>query len=149
MQSRALMIAFSFALPFCAFTLTGQNYAAIWSDPAATGAMPPTSGWYTSAQAVRGAKSYKKACASCHGANLQGGMAPALVGKQFWTSYGGKKLSTLWSNVHPEMPMAAPGSVSPEDSINTMAFLLQKNGVPSGTKPLDDTVDLSKVLPEK
>ena len=74
---------------------------------------------------------------------------PALVGKQFWLTYGGKKLSTLWSAVHTEMPMMAPGSVSAKDSINIMAFLLQKNGVPSGTVPLDDTVDLSKVLPSK
>jgi hypothetical protein len=43
--------------------------------------------------------------------------------------------------------MMAPGSVSAKNSINIMAFLLHKNGVPAGTKPLDDTVDLSKVLP--
>jgi hypothetical protein len=47
------------------------------------------------------------------------------------------------------MPMMAPGSVSAKNSIDIMAFLLQKNGVPSGTVPLDDTVDLSKVLPSK
>lgn len=76
-------------------------------------------------------------------------MGPALVGRQFWTTYGGKKLSTLWSAVHTEMPMMAPGSVSAQNSIDIMAFLLQRNGVPSGTSPLDDTVDLSKVLPEK
>src|SRR5271155_5951305 len=103
--------------------------------------------WYTTAQAANGAKAYKKACASCHGANLQGGMAPALVGKQFWLTYGGKKVSTLWSAVHTQMPMSAPGSVSAKDSTNIMAFLLQKNGVPAGTTPLDDTADLSKVLP--
>jgi len=76
-------------------------------------------------------------------------MAPALSGRQFWTAYGGKKLSTLWSTVHTEMPMTSPGSVSPKDSINIMAFLLQQNGVAAGTVPLDDTVDLSKVLPAK
>jgi hypothetical protein len=76
-------------------------------------------------------------------------MGPALVGKQFWLTYGGKKVSTLWSSVHTQMPMMAPGSVSAKNSTNIMAFLLQKNGLPAGTTLLNDSVDLSKVLPSK
>jgi mono/diheme cytochrome c family protein len=110
---------------------------------------PESSGWYTPEQAASGAKAYQKTCASCHGANLEGAMGPALVGKQFWLAYGGKKISTLWSTVHTQMPMMAPGSISVRNSINIMAFLLQKNGLPSGSRPLDDTVDLSKALPVK
>src|SRR5271156_3293334 len=108
---------------------------------------PNSVGWDTSAQAANGAKAYQKTCASCHGATLQGGMGPALVGRQFWLTYAGKKVSTLWSAVHTEMPMMAPGSVSARNSINIMAFLLQKNGIPSGSTPLNDTADLSKALP--
>jgi mono/diheme cytochrome c family protein len=108
-----------------------------------------TGGWYTTSQAANGAKAYQKACASCHGANLQGSMGPALVGKQFWLTYGGKKVSTLWSDVHTQMPMSAPGSVSAKNSTDIMAFLLQKNGVPAGSTPLNDTADLSKALPSK
>jgi mono/diheme cytochrome c family protein len=129
LQSLMLGVPFLFA---CRFALT-QN----------------APGWYTVTQAANGAKAYQSACSSCHGAKLQGGMAPALVGKQFWLAYGGKKVSTLWSEVHTKMPMSAPGSVSAKNSTNIMAFLLQKNGVPAGTTPLDDTVDLSKVLPSK
>ncbi len=103
--------------------------------------------WYTTAQAANGAKAYQKTCSGCHGGKLQGGMGPALVGKQFWLAYGGRKVSTLWSTVHTTMPMAAPGSVSARNSINIMAFLLQKNGVPAGSTPLNDTADLSKALP--
>ena len=110
---------------------------------------PGSGGWYTTAQAANGAEAYQKACASCHGAKLQGGMGPALVGKQFWLTYGGKKVSTLWSAVHTEMPMMAPGSVSAKNSTDIMAFLLQKNGVPAGSTPLNDTSDLSKALPSK
>ena len=108
-----------------------------------------STGWYTLEQAAKGAKGYQKACANCHGPKLQGGAGPALVGRQFWQAYGGKKVSTLWSSVHTEMPMSAPGSLSATNSTNIMAFLLQKNGVPPGTVPLDDTTDLSKVLPSK
>ncbi|MGA8034336.1 MAG: c-type cytochrome [Candidatus Acidiferrales bacterium] len=108
---------------------------------------PTSAHWYTAAQAASGAKAYQKNCAGCHGDKLQGGMGPALVGKQFWLTYGGKKVSTLWSAVHTTMPMTAPGSVSAKNSTNIMAFLLQKNGVPAGSTPLNDTVDLSKALP--
>jgi mono/diheme cytochrome c family protein len=148
-QSFTLIIALAFAVLFHALALSSRNHTASSAGFAASTAMPQSKGWYTSAQAASGAKNYKNSCAGCHGAKLQGGMGPALVGRQFWTTYGGKKLSTLWSTVHTEMPMAAPGTVSPQNSINIMAFLLQKNGVPSGTTPLDDTVDLSKVLPAK
>jgi mono/diheme cytochrome c family protein len=108
---------------------------------------PNSAGWYTPAQAANGAKAYQKTCASCHGATLQGGMGPALVGRQFWLTYAGKKVSTLWSAVHTTMPMTAPGSVSARNSVNIMAFLLHKNGVPAGSTPLNDTTDLSKALP--
>jgi mono/diheme cytochrome c family protein len=108
---------------------------------------PNSAGWYTAAQAANGAKAYQKTCASCHGAALQGGMGPALVGRQFWLNYAGKKVSTLWSAVHTTMPMTAPDSVSARNSINIMAFLLQKNGVRAGRTPLNDTADLSKALP--
>lgn len=106
-------------------------------------------GWYTPGQAANGAKAYQKACAGCHGPKLQGGMAPALVGKIFWLTYGGKKVSTLWSDIHTQMPMSAPGSVSARNSIDIMAFLFEKNGVLAGSTPLNDTTDLSKALPSK
>lgn len=124
------------ALPVACLSVLAQG---------ATGA----AGWYTTAQAANGAKVYKTTCAGCHGAKLQGGMGPALVGRQFWLTYAGKKASTLWSAVHTTMPMAAPGSVSARNSINVMAFLLRQNRVPAGTTPLDDTTDLSKALPAK
>jgi mono/diheme cytochrome c family protein len=117
--------------------------------PVSEGPPPNSAGWYTPEQAANGARSYQKTCARCHGAKLQGGSGPALAGRQFWQVYAGRKVSTLWSSVHTQMPMSAPGSVSATNSTNIMAFLLQKNGVPSGTVPLDDTTDLSKVLPSK
>lgn len=128
--------------------ILGVAFSSVWAlalaqTPAAS------NGWYTDSQAANGAKAYQKSCTGCHGGNLQGGMGPALIGKQFWLAYGGKKVSTLWSAVHTQMPMMAAGSVSAKNSINIMAFLLQKNGLPAGTARLDDTVDLTRVLPSK
>ncbi|MFZ3332175.1 MAG: c-type cytochrome [Candidatus Acidiferrales bacterium] len=135
LRSPMLWITFLFG---CTFAL-GQT----------RGSGPGSAGWYTAAQAANGAKVYQRTCASCHGAKLQGAMGPALTGKQFWLTYGGKKVSTLWSEVHTEMPMMAAGSVSAKNSTDVMAFLLQKNGVPAGTAPLNDKADLSRALPSK
>jgi cytochrome c-type protein NapC len=111
------------------------------------GADQARGGWYTLPQAANGALAYARACAMCHGAGLHGAGAPALVGQPFWQAYGGQRVSTLWSAVHTQMPMTAPGSMSVRDSIDIMAFLLQQNGVAAGATPLDDSVDLTKVLP--
>ena len=133
---------------FLQWSILGMTISFAWAFAVAQIA-PGASGRYTNAQAANGAKAYQKTCAGCHGAKLQGGMGPALVGRQFWLNYAGKKASTLWSDVHKTMPMSAPGSVSAKRSVDIMAFLLQKNGVPAGSTPLDDTTDLTRALPAK
>jgi hypothetical protein len=47
------------------------------------------------------------------------------------------------------MPMQAPGSVAPAASIDILAFVLQRNGVPPGPRALTDTTDLSRALPAR
>ena len=140
-----VMKSFSSVFQFCMFAVTLAFAGVAAFAQSAT----DSAGWYTNEQATSGAKTYQKTCASCHGAKLQGGMGPTLVGRQFWLTYGGKRISTLWSAVHTQMPMMAPGSVSAVNSINVMAFLLKKNGVTSGSIPLNDTADLSRALPSK
>src|SRR5580700_10024899 len=57
-------------------------------------------GWYSTAQAAQGATLFGQKCAVCHGAKLQGGAGPALVGSQFFLRYREKPLSALWSTIH-------------------------------------------------
>jgi cytochrome c553 len=116
--------------------------------PAATLAVAPD-GWYLESQARAGEAAYGSQCASCHGAALGGGMGPPLVGKNFWSQWGGKPFSAIYTEVHARMPMQAPGSVAPPASIAILAYLLQRNGVPPGPKALTDTTDLSRALPSR
>ncbi|MFY9739719.1 MAG: hypothetical protein WAK11_11795, partial [Candidatus Cybelea sp.] len=67
-------------------------------------------GWYSTEQAGQGATPFGQKCALCHGAKLQGGAGPALVGNQFFLRYRGKPLSALWSTIHTEMPLTAPAT---------------------------------------
>ena len=111
--------------------------------------LAPGAGWYTDAQAARGAPLYAQSCAACHGANLEGGMGPRLVGSPFWQAWGGKPFDRLWRETHAKMPLTAPGSQSAPVSLDVLAFILQRNGVPAGTSALTDDADLARALPTR
>jgi mono/diheme cytochrome c family protein len=107
------------------------------------------SGWYTEAQAAKGAAPYAQSCASCHGATLGGGTGPALVGAAFWQKWGGKSLAKIWDQAHAQMPLNAPASQPADVSLDILAYLLSKNGVPAGKTALTDSTDLSRLLPSR
>lgn len=86
---------------------------------------------YTADQVVAGQKVYQAKCASCHGAQLQGVSAPALTGPQF--GHANLNVSQIYSIVSKQMPLNAPGSLSPDDYANVMAFILKRDCIkPSG-----------------
>jgi S-disulfanyl-L-cysteine oxidoreductase SoxD len=75
-------------------------------------------------------------CAECHRPDLQGAMGPALVGDAFLETWANRPLGDLFTFEHTKMPANNPGSV-PEDKLWIItAYILQKNGFPSGSTPL-------------
>ena len=62
---------------------------------------------------------------------------------------GRKRIQKIWYFVHSRMPLTAPGELSAQDSADILAFILERNGVPYGTKPLNDTADLGRALPTR
>jgi PQQ-dependent dehydrogenase (methanol/ethanol family) len=105
--------------------------------------------WYSADQAAQGAALFKEKCAVCHGAKLQGGAGPTLVGNQFFLRFRGKPLSTLWSTIHTEMPLNAPGTLSVPQSLALVAFILQQNGFPAGSSPIVGQYDVSRIIPAR
>lgn len=103
--------------------------------------------WYSTEQAAQGGALFKQKCAVCHGAKLQGGAGPALVGNQFFLRYGGKPVSALWSIVHTEMPLNAPGTLSETQSLAIVAFILQQNAFPAGPSPIVGHYDITRIIP--
>ena len=87
-------------------------------------------GWYSTDQAAQGEALFKAKCSVCHGANLQGGAGPALAGNQFFLRYKGKPLSALWSTVHTEMPLNAPGTLTASQSLSLVAFMSAEERLP-------------------
>jgi mono/diheme cytochrome c family protein len=103
---------------------------------------------YTAQQAKAGKHVFDNNCASCHGANLQGGSAPPVGGSAFL-----KKAKILnWSVadlrnlVVATMPASNAGSLSPEQYADVLAYLLASDCYPAGDKafPTDATPALKQ-----
>lgn len=107
---------------------------------AMTGGSAGPAGSFTDAQASDGATVYSGKCAQCHGTNLQGQSGPSLTGPRFAKSlvaYG--TAEQMYDFIAKQMPANAPGSLSKDQYFSVTAYLLQQNGYPSGTHPLDAT----------
>lgn len=102
--------------------------------PAATPESPPA--LFSTDQATRGKSAYLGRCAHCHGRELTGGAAPALSGPQFFTREMNNRLSGVFSYLVHEMPQDRPGSLTHGQYVDIMAYLLDRNGYPSGPAAL-------------
>jgi mono/diheme cytochrome c family protein len=98
---------------------------------------PPEVGFFTEAQVRTGVIAYSQHCASCHGADLQGISAPALIGVSFLESWEGRSVAALYDYTHNQMPLGRGGSLSDETYAETVAYVLQQNGLPSGDIALE------------
>ena len=103
-------------------------------------------GVYTEAQAGRGAAVFSEKCAKCHAADLGGGDAPALIGKEFAVDWDGLTVAQLFDRVFTSMPQDAPRSLSREETTAVLAYILQKNSFPTGQTDLTDQADVLKQI---
>lgn len=123
----------------------------VWSLAiVASSAQIPRSVWdgvFTDSQATRGDALYRASCASCHGADLNGGeMAPALRGGTFTSNWNDLALSELMDRIYQTMPANAPQSLSRAQSVDILAFVLRSGGFPAGGAELSpDGTSLQQV----
>jgi mono/diheme cytochrome c family protein len=102
---------------------------------------------YTAAQADRGKAVAEAHCARCHGANLTGLEGPALVGSSFLLAWETKDLDALFTKIRETMPDGAVSSISDEEKLDTVAYLLQQNGFPAGQSELPhDSTTLKQII---
>ena len=104
-------------------------------------------GVYTDAQAARGQKVYTDSCSSCHGDDLSGGgQTPPLSGKEFNSDWNDLSMGDLYDRTHLSMPADKPGSLTPEQTVDVIAYLLKKGTFPSGLADLPtDTAALKAI----
>jgi mono/diheme cytochrome c family protein len=128
-------------------TAIGATLGFLVAGAAAAGSSPPA--LYTGAQAAVGSKAYDQSCAQCHGAQLEGGVGPALTGPNLRTLAAKTKLTVgdLYDFMSQQMPMNAPASLTKQQYTAILAYILKFNGYPGGSTALTaSAADASKVI---
>jgi cytochrome c len=93
---------------------------------------------YSEEQAHKGHDLYELHCASCHGAALEGQGSLPLSGATFrarWAD-GRHSVDDLFYIIRTLMPYEQPATLSKQEYINIIAYILMVNGYPTGTHPL-------------
>jgi mono/diheme cytochrome c family protein len=120
---------------------------------------------------AEGAAIYAAQCASCHGANGEGGAGDVLIGAepkefapfgpQYEKSRGDAKdvpftignywpyATTIFDYIRRAMPPRAAGSLKPDQVYSLTAFLLAKNGIIAQNAVLDATTLPAVVMPAR
>jgi len=127
-----------FALPLAGSALFGSLLLAAQAPPSNAPVKTTRTakdGVYTGAQAGRGQAIYKDRCVSCHGASLEGGVAPPLAGDSFNGVWGGP-LSDLVDKIQNTMPQDDPGKLSRQQAADLVAYMLQAGRFPPGRAEL-------------
>ncbi|MDO9519398.1 MAG: PQQ-binding-like beta-propeller repeat protein [Pseudohongiella sp.] len=83
---------------------------------------------FTTDQADRGQELYVNACAVCHLPSLQGAFeAPALKGGNFVSQWSGRQVNELHDLIEETMPVQAPGSLTEQQYVDIVAYILLQN----------------------
>ena len=135
-----VIVAFSFLLSMMALAFAQERPKTTWD------------GVFSDAQAKRGEGLYSQSCGSCHGADLSGSDAPSLTGAAFNTGWNDLSAGDLADRVRTTMPADAPGSLSRQQYVDIVAFILAKDGFPSGQTELpaeDEALKQIKIVAQK
>ncbi|MBY0492530.1 MAG: c-type cytochrome [Gemmatimonadaceae bacterium] len=98
-----------------------------------------TTGVYTEEQAAAGQAVFTKTCSECH-------ETKDVTGPDFRTKWKGRPVFALFEQIRTTMPDGNPGTLTREQYLSTVAYILKLNGMPAGTTPLaSDSVALSAI----
>ena len=99
----------------------------------------PPAGAYTEAQAKKGQEAYEALCLDCH-------VTTPHYGPPFAANWSGRTAYDLFVTTSTTMPQSDPGSLSAEDYVAIVAYMLKINGFPAGKQPLAaDSAALQRV----
>ena len=104
---------------------TAQAKPVVKSPGSASSARTTQGGIYTAAQATKGGETYYTMCISCHPKGTYAGAG-------FKSNWNGRPLWDLYDWVLNKMPKNDPGSLTPDESVQVLAYILQQNKMPAG-----------------
>ena len=97
------------------------------------------SGVYSRDQANRGLDVYMGMCKSCHSPD-------AYTAATFTSKWEGRSLAELYLFLRDQMPKNEPGSLTPEEYADVLAYLLSINRMPAGDVELPADADRMKSI---
>ena len=121
-------------------SVTAGEVAAVLDGSPNAGEMASVwDGVFGEAQAGRGQEAYSGACGLCHGRRLNGApddsdmrSTPPLARARFLREWEGRSLATLLAYTRLTMPEDNPGSLTDEEYVDVIAYLLSVSGMPAG-----------------
>ncbi len=100
-------------------------------------------GVFTEAQAQRGQAAYTGPCGMCHGRRLNGApddpdmlSTPPLARAKFLRTWEGRSLAALFDYTRATMPESNPGSLTDEEYVDVIAYMLSVSRMPIGADEL-------------
>lgn len=90
-------------------------------------------GVYTADQAQDGKNIYQSKCGMCHGNTLKGmGPNAPLAGEAFLKNWQDQSVADLFMKTITMMPAMSPGSMTPKETSDVLAYILNANRFPAG-----------------
>ena len=137
--------------------VTADETAAALEGAADAG--PAASVWdgvFTRGQATRGRGVYSGACGFCHGRRLNGApddpdmrSTPPLARARFLREWEGRSLATLFEYTRVTMPEDNPTSLTDEEYVDVIAYMLSMSRMPAGDEELSpDSPSLARIVIE-
>jgi mono/diheme cytochrome c family protein len=97
--------------------------------PPAAPAAEPATAYFTAEQATRGQRTFTTICSTCHGRN-------EFTGPIFGLTWRAEPVGNLYEHVSTNMPQDDPGSLTPQQYADVVAYILQMNGLTAGDREL-------------
>ena len=94
-----------------------------------------------------GAKLYAQHCGACHGMKLEGqGGVPPLAGRDFRWDWDLMGIDSLFEKMLYTMPVDKQSNTNPIQEADILAYILQYNQYPAGSRDLPADADLLRVV---
>ena len=151
--SKKLLSAAAVFLAACASSSGGepapQPSPATEAEPSAEEASAVTTATasFTAEQADRGRDLFRAQCTECH-------YSSEFSDSQFQFKWSRRTAGNLYQLIQTSMPETAPGSLSPEETVELVSYILRMNGFEAGSTELPtdravlDAIELTSIRSE-
>jgi hypothetical protein len=102
---------------------------------AASAATGGGGGHFTAAQADAGRDTFRGLCTECH-------FSGEFSDEQFKFKWSRRAADDLYDLIYTQMPESAPGSLSPEEAVSLVSYILRMNGFEEGSTDLAPDPDV-------